>query len=84
MGKLTYEQLRLIATGAPDGGKLVIKNRQGVILRPKIKKWGHPPQETKSMSTEGLLRPSHASMAHPSLTCHPASYLRPRRPVGRR
>ena len=84
MRKLTYEQLRLIATGAPDGGKLVIKNNKGLILRPKIKKWGHPPQETKSMSTEGLLRPSHVSKAHPSPICHQASSLRPRRPVVRR
>ena len=44
MGKLTYEQMRQLAELGDDGGRVVIKNREGKVLRPALKQWkgSHP------------------------------------------
>ena len=44
--KLTYEMLRHLSE-IDEGGKLVIKNRKGVVLKPALKKW-QSPKETRS------------------------------------
>ena len=40
MGKLSYEQMRHLAELGDGSGKLTIKNRDGKVLKPAIKKWG--------------------------------------------
>ena len=40
MTKLTYEQMRHLAEIGDGPGKHTIKNRDGKVLQPKVKKWG--------------------------------------------
>ena len=40
MVKLTYEQMRSLAELGDDPGKHTIKNRDGKVVRPRVKKWG--------------------------------------------
>ena len=63
--KLTYEMLRHLSE-IDEGGKLVIKNRKGHVLKPALKKWHQSPQETRSTSTMVPQRPSHAPMENHS------------------
>ena len=65
--KLTYEMLRRLSE-IDDGGKLVIKNRKGHVLKPALKKWHQSPQETRFTSTMVPQRPSHALMENHSQT----------------
>ena len=79
MPKLTYEQMRQLSElGAPEG-RLVLKNRKGVILKSQLSKWGSP-LETKSTSSAVALRPYHVHLGSHSLTFPQASSLQPRRP----
>ena len=81
MGKLTYDQMRHLADLGTDGGRLTIKNKKGLVLKPTLKKWHQSQKATAFMFSAGPPTQSHAPSAHPSLTCQPASsspHLRPR------
>ena len=65
--KLTYEMLRRLSE-IDDGGKLIIKNRSGHVLKSALKKWDQSPKETRSTSTMVPQRPSHALMENHSQT----------------
>ena len=86
MVKLTYEQMRRLAEVGDGPQNLSIKNRDGKVLRPTLKKWGlnATPKETKSMCTAVPPKQNHAPMGNHSPTClHPSSCALPQRP-GRR
>ena len=53
--KLTYEMLRRLSE-IDDGGKIVIKNRKGHVLKPALKKW-QSPKETRSKFMVVLRKP---------------------------
>ena len=84
MVKLSYEQMRQLSE-IGEGGKLAIKNRDGKVLRPTLKKWhqSQTQKETKSTSILGLQKRSPAPMGNPSPICLQVSSLPLRRPVGR-
>ena len=80
--KLTYEMLRHLSTMDAAGGKVVLKNRKGHVLKPALKKWHQSPKETRSTSTMVPQRPSHAPMENHSQTCPLRFCSQPlRRPV---
>ena len=83
MVKVTYEQMRRLAKVGDGPQNLSIKNRDGKVLRPTLKKWGlnATPKETKSMCTAGQQKPSPAHTGSPSQTFQRVSSLPlPRRP----
>ena len=50
MPKLTYEQMKVLSESGEDpGGKLIIKNKKGKVLRTRPQKW------------ENLMHPHHPS-----------------------
>ena len=80
MGKLTYEQMRHLADLGSDGGRLTVKNKKGLVLKPTLKKWHQSPKATVFTFTGAQPTQSHALLAHPSLTYQPASSLPHPRP----
>ena len=38
--KLSYEQLRHLASLGDPSGQLTVKNRKGQVIRPSLKQWG--------------------------------------------
>lgn len=81
--KLTYEQMRELAKLGDPTGKIPIKNRKGVVLRPVIKQWGQS-QKTRYMCTEGPQKPYPAHMGSPSPTFPQASSSQRPPPRGKR
>lgn len=69
MVKLTYEQMRHLAE-LGDGGKLTVKNREGKVLKPTLKKWGPNanPKATRSTCMEVPQKPNRAPTASHSQT----------------
>ena len=56
--KLTYEMLRHLSTMDAAGGKVVLKNRKGHVLKPKPKlKKSHP----SSKESPSMVSPLHFS-----------------------
>ena len=81
--KVTYEMLRHLSE-IDEGGKLVIKNRKGHVLKPAFKKWHQSPKETRSTSTMVPQKPSHALTETHSQT-YPLSFCsQPLRRPGKR
>ena len=64
MGKLTYDQMRHLADLGTDGGRLTIKNKKGLVLKPTLKKWHQSPKATLFMFTGVQPTQSHAPSAH--------------------
>ena len=54
--KLTYEMLRHLSEIDVAGGKVVLKNRKGHVLKPALKKW-QSPKETRSKFMVVLRKP---------------------------
>jgi hypothetical protein len=74
MVKLTYEQMRHLAELGDGGGKMPIKNRKGVTLKPTLKKWqSQTKMEIGSTSSEVPQKQHHVLSAIPSRICQPAS-----------
>jgi hypothetical protein len=48
MGKLAYDQMRHLADLGSDGGRLTIKNKKGIVLKPTVKKWHQSQREMVS------------------------------------
>ena len=83
--KLTYEQLRHLASLGDPSGQLTVKNRKGQVVRPTVKTWGpKTPKEMHSTSTKEPQRQCPVPMASHSQTYQQASSLRPRRPAAKR
>ena len=81
--KLTYEQMRELAKLGDPTGKIPIKSRKGVVLRPVIKQWGQP-QKTRYMCTEEPQKLYPAHMASHSPTFPQASSSQRPPPRGKR
>ena len=88
MTKLTYEQLRHLASLGDPSGQLAIKNRKGKVVRPNVKTWGpKTPKEitaTHYTSTTEPQRQCPVPMASHSQTYRQASSLQLRRPAAKR
>ena len=80
MTELTYEQMRHLSEIGEASGRLVLKNRKGVILKKQINKWDLSPLGTKSTSMVGEQKHTPASMGSHFLTCQPVSSLQHQRP----
>ena len=51
--KLTYDEMKLLSeAGLGDGGRIVVKNKKGVVLRPKPLTWEKP--QPRSFHTQFL------------------------------
>ena len=64
--KLTYEQMRHLAELGDGEGRITLKNKKGVTLKPTLKKWhqSQTTKETKSMFLEAPQRQSLPRFAH--------------------
>ena len=84
--KLPYEQMRELANLGDPTGKVPIKNRKGLVLRPVIKQWGQKPphQGTRYMCTEEPQKLYPAFMGNHSPTFPQASYSQRPQPRGKR
>ena len=61
--KLSYEQLRHLASLGDSSGQLCVKNRKGQVLRPNLKQWGpKTPKEMPYTSTKEPQRPCPVPM----------------------
>lgn len=84
MGKLTYDQMRHLADLGTDGGRLTIKNKKGVVLKPTLKKWHQSQKAMVFTFTAGPPTQPPLLTGNPSLTFQQASSLPRPRPLEKR
>ena len=68
--KLSYEQLRHLASLGNPSGQLTVKKRKGQVIRPSLKQWGPKnPKEMPYTSTKEPQRPAIPRPANKSPPC---------------